>query len=107
MASEPPGRIGRRHEGPMADTIPDFDLYRELEVDPVATTETIDAAWRSLAKRYHPDLGGQTFDPQRIKRLNLAHDWLTDVELRRRYDDDRTHKEGDWRRHERHGARDT
>jgi hypothetical protein len=90
----------------MADAIPEFDLYRELEVDPNATTETIDAAWRSLAKRYHPDLGGQTFDPERIKRLNLAHDWLADPALRRRYDEDRTRKESEWRRYESHAARD-
>lgn len=28
---------------------PNFDLHRELEVDPDASPETIDAAWRSLA----------------------------------------------------------
>ena len=36
--------------------IPRIDLYRELEVDPSATTETIDAAWKSLLKRLHPDV---------------------------------------------------
>lgn len=67
------------------EQIPDLDLYRELEVDPAASTATIDAAYRSLMKRHHPDLAGQ-LGVKRSKRLNLAHEWLTDPERRRRYD---------------------
>jgi hypothetical protein len=88
----------------MPDVIPEFDLYRELEVDPNATTETIEAAWRSLAKRFHPDVA-RGADAERIARLNLARDWLADPDRRRRYDEDRARKEGDWRRYESHGAR--
>ncbi len=84
----------------MSDQLPQFDLYRELEVDASATTETIEAAWRSLAKRHHPDITGTAPDPERIKRLNLAHDWLVDPQLRGRYDESRSRKEGDWRRYE-------
>lgn len=66
--------------------VPRFDLYHELEVDRSATTETIEAAWRSLAKRFHPDEIASR-DPQtRMKRLNIAHDWLSDPSLRARYD---------------------
>ena len=79
------------------EPIPPFDLYIELEVDPGATTETIEAAWRSLVRRHHPDAGSSD---ERIKRLNLARDWLTDPERRRRYDADRLRREGDWRRYE-------
>ena len=78
---------------PMPDVIPEFDLYRELEVDPNATTETIEAAWRSLAKRFHPDVA-RGADAERIARLNLARDWLADPDRRRRYDEDRARKEG-------------
>jgi hypothetical protein len=67
---------------------PDFDLYRELEVDPDASAETIEAAWRSLAKRYHPDANPGLGDA-RIRRLNDAHDWLIDPALRDRYDSQR------------------
>jgi hypothetical protein len=88
----------------MTEPIPPFDLYRELEVDASATTATIDAAWRSLAKRHHPDVAAGP-DPDRITRLNLAHEWLVDDERRRRYDEDRLRKEGDWRRHEGHDER--
>ena len=67
------------------ETLPRFDLYGELEVSPFASVGTIEAAYRALAKQHHPDLG--TGDDERIKRLNLARDWLIDPELRRRYDE--------------------
>lgn len=38
-----------------ADEIPEYDLYKVLEVDPEASTETIEAAHRSLVRRFHPD----------------------------------------------------
>jgi len=67
--------------------IPRIDLYRELEVDSAATTETIDAAWKSLVKRHHPDTAPDPADAvARMKRLNLAHEWLTDPRMRALYD---------------------
>lgn len=67
--------------------MPAFDLYRELEVDPQATTETIEAAWRSLVKRFHPDLQpGRRIALEKTRRLNVAHDWLVDPPRRARYD---------------------
>ena len=69
------------------DTVPSIDLYRELEVDPYATQETIDAAWRSLVKRHHPDVApDRAAAIEKIKRINLAHDWLADPRLREMYD---------------------
>jgi curved DNA-binding protein CbpA len=68
-------------------SIPSVDLYRELEVDPAATAETIDAAWKSLLKRYHPDVASNPAATlERVKRLNLAHEWLSDAGLREMYD---------------------
>ncbi len=67
------------------EPIPTFDLYRELEVDRGASTETIDAAWRSLAKRFHPDTHDRVTGP-RMARINTAHDWLSDPLRRARYD---------------------
>jgi hypothetical protein len=68
-------------------TVPSIDLYRELEVDPAATPETIEAAWRSLVKRHHPDVApDRGAAVEKIKRLNLAHDWLGDRRLREMYD---------------------
>lgn len=75
------------------DRIPAFDLYAELEVARDASAETIEAAYRSLVKRHHPDVaeangGGAKADgDDRIKRILLARQWLADPERRRRYDD--------------------
>lgn len=70
----------------MGTGIPDFDLYRELEVHLAASTETIEAAYRSLIRRHHPDVWGDA-QTRRVQRLNVAREWLTDPSLRRRYDE--------------------
>jgi S-DNA-T family DNA segregation ATPase FtsK/SpoIIIE len=71
----------------MPEQLPDFDLYRELEVHEAASVETIEAAWRSLAKRNHPDTApDRAAAAVRMARLNVARDWLTAPELRARYD---------------------
>lgn len=67
------------------ESIPRFDLYAELEVSRLARAEVIEAAYRTLAKIHHPDVAPED-DGDRIKRLNQAHDWLTDPIKRRRYD---------------------
>jgi Septum formation/DnaJ domain len=67
------------------EPIPDFDLYAELEVNAAASSESIEAVWRSLMKRNHPDTGGASA-AVRARRLNVAHDWLADPERRRAYD---------------------
>ena len=79
------GQQARRPDSIGART--DFDLYAELEVSPNATTPTIDAAWKSLMKRNHPDLGGARA-AERTVRLNIAHDWLADPVRRARYDEE-------------------
>ena len=67
-------------------TVPRFDLYEELEVSRLASVEVIEAAYRSLVKRHHPDVA-RPDDLQRIKRLNLAREWLRDPERRLRYNE--------------------
>ena len=42
-------------------------------------------AWRSLLRTHHPDVAGDA-GLERSKRINVAHDWLSDPELRARYD---------------------
>ena len=66
------------------ETLPRFDLYGELEVSPFASVGTIEAAYRSLVKQHHPDVASG--DEARMRRLNLAREWLTDFDRRRRYD---------------------
>ena len=68
--------------------IPRFDLYEELEVSRLASAEVIEAAYRTLVKRHHPDVGDKaSIDADRIKRLNVAHGWLTNSAKRLRYDE--------------------
>ena len=74
------------------ELLPPFDLYAELEVPETASTETIEAAWRSLMKRTHPDLVAAG-SGERTVRLNVARDWLTDPARRARYDDARARNE--------------
>lgn len=67
------------------------DYYAVLQVQPGADREVIDAAYRQLMKKHHPDLAGD--DPVRIaehlaraRELNEAYAVLRDPEQRRRYD---------------------
>lgn len=67
------------------ELIPGFDLYGELEVSRSASGEVIEAAYRALVKNHHPDVALPE-DRERITRLNLAREWLTEPSRRRRYD---------------------
>ncbi|HKG56863.1 MAG TPA: J domain-containing protein [Candidatus Limnocylindrales bacterium] len=73
---------------PPRHIVPNDDLYARLEVQPDASYETIEIAWRALLKRHHPDIAGATA-LETAKRINVAHDWLSDPELRSRYDEER------------------
>lgn len=69
--------------------LPSDDLYRRLGVPSDASAEAIEVAWRGLLRRHHPDVAG----PESLeiaKRINVAHDWLSDPDLRLRYDRERT-----------------
>src|SRR5829696_9392922 len=73
---------------PPRPSLPTDDLYARLEVRPDASYETIEIAWRALLKRHHPDIAGHE-NLEVAKRINVAHDWLSDPDLRDRYDRDR------------------
>ncbi|HEY4752333.1 MAG TPA: J domain-containing protein, partial [Candidatus Limnocylindrales bacterium] len=73
-----------------APLVPEDDLYARLEVSDDASPEAIELAWRALLKQHHPDVAGDGAGSlERAKRINVAHDWLSDPELRARYDADR------------------
>jgi curved DNA-binding protein CbpA len=59
------------------------DHYRILQVDPSADVEVIQAAYRVLARRFHPDLAG---DDVMMKRLNAAWEVLGHKDRRVEYD---------------------
>jgi hypothetical protein len=78
---------------PTRPVVPTDDLYARLEVRPDASFETIEIAWRSLLKRHHPDIAGaDALDL--AKRINVAHDWLSDPGLRERYDVEQRRRNG-------------
>jgi curved DNA-binding protein CbpA len=78
---------------PPGPIVPADDLYARLEVDAGASFETIEIAWRALLKRHHPDIAGAE-GLELAKRINVAHDWLADRELRARYDRERGVRSG-------------
>ena len=75
---------------PHRPMLPSDDLYARLELPFDASFEAVEVAWRALLKRHHPDVaGGGAESDDRAKRINVAHDWLSDPDLRARYDRER------------------
>jgi curved DNA-binding protein CbpA len=66
---------------------PTTDYYKLLGVEPDAPAEEIQAAYRRLAKAYHPDLNaGSALAAERMARLNVAKSVLLDRDTRAIYD---------------------
>src|SRR5262249_35614807 len=66
---------------------PSIDYYALLGVSAAAPPEEIQAAYRRLAKAYHPDLhAGSDTAATRMARLNVAKSVLLDRETRAYYD---------------------
>jgi DnaJ-like protein len=60
-------------------------LYQVLQVDPAAEQEIIEAAYRRLAKMYHPDVAGTRDAEARMKAINAAYEVLRDRGRRAAY----------------------
>src|SRR6267378_994458 len=61
-----------------------MNFYDILEVSPSASKEVIEASWKALQRRYHPD--GSHPNSERSKAINQAHDVLSDPQKRKQYD---------------------
>ena len=62
------------------------DPYRVLQVAPQAEQEVIQAAYRALALKYHPDRDRTTYAQRRMLKINAAYALLRDEEARAEWD---------------------
>lgn len=65
------------------------DLYKLLQVDPDAEPEVIEAAFRRLARKYHPDVNPAPEARAQMQRIAGAYQVLRDPRQRAAYDRDR------------------
>src|SRR5467141_2357141 len=64
----------------------EVDPYKILQVDHEAEDEVIQAAYRRLARKYHPDLAESADAAARMAGINAAWELIGDPEARRAFD---------------------
>ncbi|MBN1230428.1 MAG: molecular chaperone DnaJ [Anaerolineales bacterium] len=62
------------------------DYYEVLGISRISTKEEINAAFRRLARQYHPDVSTEPDAEEKFKELNEAKDVLLDEQKRAAYD---------------------
>ena len=62
------------------------NYYDVFGVPPTASPKDIDAAHKSLAKKYHPDINNSEDAHEKMAMLNKANEILSDTTKRERYD---------------------
>src|SRR5512136_3100052 len=62
------------------------DYYEVLGVARTASSEEIKAAFRKLARQYHPDVSQEANAEERFKEINEAYAVLSDADRRAAYD---------------------
>lgn len=62
------------------------DLYETLQVSPRADPEVIEATYRRLSRKYHPDINPAPDADLRMRELNAAYEVLRDPVKRSEYD---------------------
>src|SRR5690242_4510730 len=65
----------------------DFNPYKVLSVDHEADIEIITAVYRSLSKRFHPDVNKTPEAAVKMRDINRAYDMLKDPAERRKIDE--------------------
>ena len=65
-----------------------IDYYKVLGIAKTASTKEVKAAYRKLARKYHPDLNpNDKAAEQKFKEVNEANEVLSDPEKRKKYDE--------------------
>ena len=63
------------------------DYYSVLGISRDATEKDIKAAYRKLARKYHPDVNpGNKAAEEKFKEINQAYEVISDAEKRKKYD---------------------
>jgi curved DNA-binding protein CbpA len=70
------------------------DHYKVLQVDPEADPDVIQAAYRALARKYHPDVSGTGEAAIRMTAINAAWQVLRHAEKRDAFDKQRAQRVG-------------
>ena len=64
-----------------------MDYYKELGIDRNSSQADIKKAYRSLARKFHPDLNpGNSNSEKKFKSINEAYEVLSDQVSRNKYD---------------------
>ena len=80
----------------MSEKRPQKDPYAILQIAHHAEQEVIEAAYRRLARKYHPDVNPSPEANARMQKINWAYEVLKDPVRRAEYDR-RRKREQDWR----------
>ncbi len=67
----------------------ELDPYKTLQIDPEADDEVVRAAYRGLARKYHPDVAQGAEAEARMSAINAAWELIGEPDARRRYDQER------------------
>jgi hypothetical protein len=62
------------------------DYYEILQVHSLAEPEVIEAAYKRLAQKYHPDKNRSSTAAEKMSKINQAHAVLSDPDKRKEYD---------------------
>lgn len=83
----PPESVEDRAKRKILAAVEIEDLYPILGVAPSASPHELGKAYRTLVKRFHPDVCKEPDAEERLSRVTKAYKVLRDPELRRKYDE--------------------